>query len=60
VIIDIHAMAAGFESFSVKFAGRKSNFVEHKLARSAKPMVCNLSAGVAPELIWAELCIDVN
>jgi hypothetical protein len=34
--------------------------VAHKLARSAEPLVCNLSVGVIPEIIWEDLCNNVH
>jgi hypothetical protein len=34
--------------------------VAYKLARSAEPLVCNLSVGVIPKIIWEELCHDVG
>src|SRR5207244_1367875 len=56
IIDDIKSLAAGFVSCSFKFACRKSNVVAHVLARSAEPLVCNVSVGVIPENIRKELC----
>jgi hypothetical protein len=59
VIKDIKSLAADFQSCAFKFASRKLNVVAHKLARSAKSLVCNIFVGVTPELIRDELCNDV-
>jgi hypothetical protein len=58
VIKDIKSLAADFQSCAFKFASRKLNVVAHKLARSAKSLVCNIFVGVTPELIRDELCND--
>jgi hypothetical protein len=60
VIGDIKSLATDFESRSFSFSSHRSNVVEHKLAHSAEPSVCNISIGVIPELIREELCNDVS
>jgi hypothetical protein len=60
VIGDIKSLATDFETCSFRFSSRNSNVVAHKLARSAKSLVSNISVGVIPELIREELCNDVS
>jgi hypothetical protein len=51
IIADIKSLTADFESCSFKFHSRVLNVVAHKLARSAEPLVCNISVSVILELI---------
>jgi ribonuclease HI len=59
VIADIKSLASDFVSCTFKFARRELNVVAHKLARSAEPLVCNISVGVILDYIQEELCNDI-
>jgi hypothetical protein len=57
---DIISLKTDFEFCFFRFTSRKVNVVAHKLTHSAEPLVCNLSVGVIPEIIWEELYNEVG
>ena len=59
VVKDIKVLTGGFNSCSFKHVSRSFNIIAHRLARSSVVSVCNISIGVIPGIIQAELCTDI-